>query len=194
MYTLTAHACMGVSSPICPSSSQQSLHTPDTCLSCPCLERLLFSTCLPFDFLTDVLVHSSVLLSLCPHPVSCLHVGFSLAVIHCFPLLPLVTLSSRHSPPVEPGVNLKSFWVSFENIGTSISMQCLPTTGKASSLHIGSPASQGVPSQGVTENLSILGSLVLAYGCIPCPPLILLSDIPCLQHQKQSFGPMLTLP
>lgn len=184
MYTLTAHACMGVSGLTCSSSSQQSLPTPDICLSCPCLERLLFSLCLPFNSLTDLFVHSSVFLSLHPHPVSC----FSLAVIHSFLLLPLVTLNSHHSSPMEPGVNLKILLVTLGNIGTSISIQSLSTKGKASSLHMVRKPSRG-PSQGVTENLSILGSLVLVYDCTPWHPLILLNDIPCLQHQRQSFGP-----
>lgn len=143
--------------------------------------------CLPFNSPTDFLIHFSALLSLHPHPVSCLRVGFSLAGF---------TLSSAASgdpqlspfPPIEPGVNLKNHWVSLENIGISISIQCLPTRGNTSSLHIVRKPTRK-PSQGVTENLSILGSLVLAYGCTPCPPLILLSDIPCLQHQRKSFGP-----
>ena len=86
-------------------------------------------------FPPDLLVHSSVLLSLHPHPVSCLHVGFPLAVIHHFPLLLLVTLKSCHSPPVEPGINLRSLQVSLQNIGTSISIQCLSSRDKASFLH-----------------------------------------------------------
>lgn len=186
MYILTTHTCMGVSGPICLSSSQRSLHTTDTCVfPSPCLERLLFSMCLSLDSLTDFLIHSFSHHFLHCHPVSCLHVGFSLAIIYYLPLLHIVTLKFCHFSSVEPGMNPRSLWASLQYI---YFYSVFTYSRQTSSLHIVRKPSRGT----ITRNdlsLKIYPFLDFWSWLMLCSlsSLMLLNNAPCLQHQRQTL-------